>query len=219
MNEPLHALIVGASGATGKPLLEQLLANEAIGQVTVFVRKAMAVSHPKLVQQVIDFEDTASWQAQVKGDVLFSCLGTTLKDAGSQAAQRKIDYDYQYAFALAAKRNQMPAYVLVSSAHADSQSRLFYPRIKGELEQAVSALGFERCVIARPPLLLRPDSNRTGEKIGARLLGAANRLGCFKQHRPLPTAQLAQALMLAALQTGQGIHILESQDIWRLIQA
>ena len=219
MKSKQTALVIGATGATGKPLVQQLLANDDFGRVVVFVRKALPTPHPKLVQHVIDFDDVASWQAQVEGDVLFSCLGTTLKDAGSQAAQRKIDYDYQYAFARIAKQNQVPRYVLVSANGANPQSRIFYSRMKGELEHAVMALGFAQCVIARPSLLHRPDSQRTAENLGVHLLTALNRLGLFSKHRPLPTDKLAQALILADQQQRPGLHILEIQAIWQLLQA
>lgn len=121
-----------------------------------------------------------------EGDVLFSCLGTTRKDAGSQAAQRKIDYGYQYAFARIAKQNRVPRYVLVSANGANPQSRIFYSRMKGELECAVMALGFARCVIARPSLLHRPNSRRTGENLGVRLLTALTAWACSANIVPCP---------------------------------
>ncbi|RYF80745.1 MAG: semialdehyde dehydrogenase, partial [Chitinophagaceae bacterium] len=99
----MHALIIGATGATGKDLLQLLLQKPSVQQVTIFVRKPVAINHPRLQVHIINFDEPASWQHFVKGDVLFSCLGTTLKAAGSKEAQWKIDFDYQYQFALAAK--------------------------------------------------------------------------------------------------------------------
>ncbi len=178
----MHALIIGATGATGRALLDTLLNDSAFERVSIFVRRPVAVEHPKLVVHVIDFEQPHTWQDQVRGDVLFSCLGTTLKDAGSKEAQWRIDYDYQYRFAQAAKANGVPQSLLVSSAYANPASKGFYTRMKGRLEQDVAALGFASLGIFRPPSLVRPNTDRTGEKIALRLLNGLNRIGAVALH-------------------------------------
>ena len=104
----------------------------------------------------------------MKGDVLFSCLGTTRKDAGSKAAQWKVDYDYQYSFAKAARENGVECYVLVSAMNASSNSGFFYSRMKGELDDDVTKLGFPRLLIFKPPSLIRKGSDRNMEKMGLR---------------------------------------------------
>src|SRR5918994_4181591 len=114
----MHALLVGATGATGKDLLELLLKDDAFHRVDIFVRRNLDLQHEKLKTHVIDFDKPYEWNQLVNGDVLFSCLGTTLKVAGSKEAQWKIDYDYQYQFAKAARENGMHSYVLVSSGFA-----------------------------------------------------------------------------------------------------
>ncbi|MFB2538551.1 MULTISPECIES: NAD(P)H-binding protein [unclassified Acinetobacter] len=211
------ALIIGASGATGKPLLEQLLNDDHFSQVIVFVRKNLPIQHAKLTQHIIDFDNVASWQDLVQGDVLFSCLGTTLKDAGSKDAQRKVDYDYQYNFARIAKQNAVASYVLVSAMMADPQSPFFYSRIKGELEQSVQALNFERCIILRPSMLSRPDTNRLGEQVAEKALSVLGRFKMLKKHRPLPTQDLAQAMRIAEQRLQQGNHILDITAIQNLL--
>lgn len=80
----MQAIIIGATGATGKALVQQLLTDDSYRQVNIFVRKPTALSHPKLQEFVIDFDQPEQWRAKVQGDVLFSCLGTTIKAAGSQ---------------------------------------------------------------------------------------------------------------------------------------
>lgn len=213
----MKAMIIGASGATGKALLRQLLDDSAFGQVEIFVRRDVGIQHPKLSVQRIDFADSASWRDKVRGDVLFSCLGTTLKAAGSQAAQKMVDYDYQLAFAQAAAANGVGTLALVSSGGASAASRLFYPRIKGELEQAVQALGFAELLIFRPPLLLRPDSDRAAEIWGGKILKLLNAIGLFKSQTPLPTDKLAAAMIRAVKQQREGTQILEASEIWRLL--
>ncbi len=155
----MNAIIIGATGATGKDLLQQILKDDTFTQVAVFVRRPIGIQHPKLTTHIIDFDQPEAWKHLVTGDVLFSCLGTTLKAAGSQQAQWKIDYDYQYQFAKAAKDNGIKHYVLVSSTGAYSQSRFFYMKMKGALEDAVKTLRFERLSIFNPPTLIRKNSD------------------------------------------------------------
>lgn len=133
----MKAIVIGASGATGSQLVQQLLADENYTQVRIFVRKSTVLSHPKLQEFVIDFDKPEQWRAEVQGDVLFSCLGTTLKTAGSQQAQWKIDYDYQYQFAEIGRNNGVANYVLVSSFGANAASKAFYTKMKGQLDEAV----------------------------------------------------------------------------------
>ena len=114
----------------------------------------------------MDFDHPEAWADELKSDVLFSCLGTTIKAAGSQEAQWKVDYTYQYEVAKAARANGVKTYVLVSAIGADVKSKFFYSRMKGALDDAVRELGFEGCFILRPPSLIRKGSNRFGENVG-----------------------------------------------------
>ena len=111
----MHAIIIGATGATGKDLLDLLLKDDSFHQIDIFVRRDLDIQHEKLKIHVIDFDKPEQWKHLVKGDVLFSCLGTTLKMAGSKEAQWKIDYNYQYEFAEFARENNVNHYILVSS--------------------------------------------------------------------------------------------------------
>lgn len=215
----MHALIIGATGATGRALLDILLDDPAFTQVSIFVRRPVALAHPKLSVYIVDFAQTRTWQGKVRGDVLFSCLGTTLKDAGSKEAQWLVDYDYQYRFAQAAKANGVPQLLLVSSAYANPASKGFYTRMKGRLEQDVAALGFASLGIFRPPSLIRPDTGRTGEKIALRLLNGLNRIGLLRAMQPMPVTELAQALAVAAKQVQPGTYVLEAQAIRSLVRA
>lgn len=116
----MRAFVLGATGATGRDLVEQLLADARYEQVEVAVRRPLGVEHPKLRVHLVDFEQLAAWSAAVQGDVLFLCMGTTLKAAGSEAAQRRVDVDYQLTAARAAAENGVPTCVLVSAAMADA---------------------------------------------------------------------------------------------------
>ena len=170
---------------------------------------------------LIDFSRPDTWADKLRGDVLFSCLGTTLKDAGSQEAQRKIDYQAVLDAARAARSNGTRMMVLLSAAGADAQSRIFYSRLKGELERDIGALDFPQLLVFRPPLLLRPGSTRAGEIWSARILSALNAVGILRSQRPLPVADLARAMIAAAVQAaGQPENIrrvLAPQDIRQLL--
>lgn len=191
----MKALVIGATGATGKDLVKQLLNDNEFDEVDIFVRKPVAVQNDKLKVHVVNFENPDEWKDKVKGDVAFSCLGTTLKDAGSKEAQRKVDFDYQYQFAKAAKENDVDDYILVSSYGADPTSKIFYSKMKGELEEAVKQLHFTKITIFKPGMLERKDSERTGEVLGSRIIKFANKLGLLESQKPLPTDILAKAMI------------------------
>ncbi|MDR6486904.1 uncharacterized protein YbjT (DUF2867 family) [Chryseobacterium vietnamense] len=191
----MKALVIGATGATGKDLVRQLLNDKEFDEVDIFVRKPVDIQNDKLKVHVVNFEKPEEWKDMVKGDVAFSCLGTTLKDAGSKEAQKKVDFDYQYEFAKAAKDNEVEDYILVSAYGANPQSKIFYSKMKGELEEAVKQLHFNKITIFKPGMLERKDSERTGEVLGSRIIKFANKLGLLESQKPLPTDILAKAMI------------------------
>lgn len=191
----MKALVIGATGATGKDLVNQLLNDKDFEEVDIFVRKPVNIENERLKVHVVNFEKPEEWKEMVKGDVVFSCLGTTLKDAGSKEAQKKVDFDYQYEFAKAAKENNVEDYILVSAYGANSKSKIFYSKMKGELEEAVRQLHFNKITIFKPGMLERKDSGRTGEVLGSRIIKFANKLGLLESQKPLPTDILAKAMI------------------------
>lgn len=191
----LTALVIGATGATGTELVKQLIDDNRYTSVVVFSRRPLLVTHANLTTHIVDFDNPQAWAHLVKGDVLFSALATTLKQAGSQKEQYKIDYTYQYQTAATAAANGVGAYVLVSAMGANAKSWLFYPRIKGALDNAASTLPFKQIHIFRPGFLLRqPDKIRPMEKLGIAIIQFFNKLGLFKSQRPLPVEVLAQKM-------------------------
>ena len=209
----MKALVIGATGAVGRDLVEQLLKDDAFERVTVFVRRPLAVENPKLTVHIIDFDHPEQWRQLLRGDVLFSCLGTTIKAAGSQDAQWKVDYTYQYEAAKAARENGVDAYALVSSIGADPKSRIFYTRMKGELEEAVKRLGFPACFILQPPSLVRKGSDRFGEKAGVVALKALNAIGLMRAWKPMPTEEVAAAMVRLAKSGRRATETVVAQDI------
>ncbi len=212
----MKALIIGATGATGKDLIELLIQDNTFQQIDVFVRRELNISNEKVKVHTINFDKPEEWKSFVQGDVLFSCLGTTLKAAGSKDAQWKIDFDYQYAFAQAAKENQVSTYVLVSAGSASATSNLFYTRMKGQLEDAIKALHFPKTIIFNPPLLVRKNSDRTAEVIAKKVLQFFNNIGLLHSQKPLPTEVLAQAMINASKIAKTGLTALKADEIWNL---
>lgn len=208
------AIVIGATGATGKDLVNQLLEDADFERVDVFVRRMMDFSHPKLHVHVVDFEAIDTWKSEVKGDVLFSMLGTTLKKAGSQKKQWRIDYDYQYEVARAARENGVPTMELMSSVDASPKSVFFYSRMKGALEDAIKDLAFPRTIIMRPPSLIRKNTDRVGECISVKVLLFFNRLGLLKGLRPMPTVVVARGMISTAKDRTVGLRIFEAKNMF-----
>lgn len=196
--QKMKALIIGGTGATGKELVTQLASDEKFKEIHLFVRKHISKVHPKVSVHIIDFDQPDKWKNLIKGDVAFACLGSTLKAAGSKEAQYKIDVDYQYHFAKAAKENNVADFILVSSAGADANSTIFYSKMKGELEQKVKALNFQKLTIFQPGMLDRKYSNIPVEIMGAKIIKFINKIGLFKSQKPLPTPILAKAMINAS---------------------
>ena len=212
----MKALIIGATGATGKDLVTLLLNDNAYSEVHCFVRKPMSITHPKLYAHVVNFETPEAWADLLHGDVAFSCLGTTLAVAGSKEAQWRVDYDYQYAFAQQCKANGVPTFVLISAAGATAQSKLFYNRMKGQLEDAIKALGFASLLIFQPSILVRSNSDRGGENFTVKVINFLNKLGLFKRYRPMPTEILAEKMLSAVYNSPKGTFTFTLDKIFDL---
>ena len=193
---PKAAVIIGATGLVGNHLLKQLLEDGYYSKVKVFTRRSTNIVHPKLNEVIIDFKNLADVKNAIAGDVLFSCLGTTLKQAGSKEAQYKVDFSYQQEFAKLAKENEVTSYFLVSSTGADAQSSFFYPRMKGELEEAIQKLNFDRTVLIQPSVLQGDRENtRLGERFGAIFINALGKIiPPLKKYRSIHGRTVAAAM-------------------------
>jgi len=209
-------LIAGASGLIGAHLLNRLLAHQSYARVEILVRRALPISHAKLIQRVVDFDRLNAEAAAV--DTVFCCLGTTIKQARSQAAFRRVDHDYPLTLAERAKAAGVQRFLMVSALGADAHSSLFYSRVKGETERDIAALGLPKVLFMRPSLLLgeRRDG-RVGEKLAA-VLGRAFApllIGALRKYRPIAADDVAAAMIYAA---GHDLHSgpVESDEIARL---
>jgi len=212
----LTANVIGATGLVGKQLVEMLLENESFEKVRIFVRRDTGLNHPKLEQQIVDFSKTKTWENLLTGDVLFSALGTTLKQAGSKEKQYGIDFTFNLNFAQKAKENGIENYVLVSAVGANSRSGIFYSRMKGELDEAVSKLGFNNLSILRPASLTGDRKvKRSGEEISVPVLNFVTRF-MLKNYRPISDKTVAKAMINAALKNTDGKIFWEGSEIFEL---
>jgi len=207
------AIVIGATGLVGQHIVSQLLGRFDFDIIRIFVRRKTGLIHPNLEEHVIDFDQPESWRDLVKGDVLFSTLGTTLKTAKTKENQYQVDFTYQYEFARAAAENGVPVYVLVSSLGADARSSIFYSRIKGQLEDAVSGLKFNKLLIFRPSILDGDrEENRKGEKVGLAFTRFITRY-TLKKYKPTPADLLAATMIRMSLDETEGIRVIEGRKI------
>ena len=211
---PRIALLVGGTGLVGRALLSMLLASKHYQRVHVLMRRTSPdiKASAKLRIHQVDF---ARPPAKLpRADDVFIALGTTIKIAGSQAAFRQVDFDFVVNTARAARAAGPTRLAVVSALGAGAKSRVFYSRVKGEMQEAITQLGYETVVIAQPSMLLgdRPalgQPARSGELWAARLLGPLGRI-VPKGVRPIPARAVAAALLAAILDAKQGVQVLKS---------
>lgn len=196
----LNVLILGSTGATGKPLLAQLEKCDRVNEITALVRRlppTAVICHtdleepPRVKYVAVDFDSLLTDKADNaefrQKDVVFCCLGTTRKDAGSAEAFVKVDHDYVLAAAKLAHSARVPHFSIVTAAGSNADSWFLYMQTKGKVENALKALNFSHLSIFQPGLLLRPDNTRFGEKLATWFMPA------------LPTSTLATAMLQDAL--------------------
>jgi len=203
---------VDATGIVGRHVLEVALADARVDQVIVLARRPLS-PHPKMRALEVDFDhlpDTADWW---HADAVICTLGTTMRAAGSQAAFRRVDHDYPLAVARLAHRHGTPTYVLNSALGADAGSRIFYNRVKGEVEQALAGVGFDSLTYVRPGLIGGSrDEFRFGERLFVFALSAVAPVLPAKW-RVNPAPRIARALLDAAIDARPGVQVVASDRL------
>ncbi|MFV0637262.1 NAD(P)H-binding protein [Mitsuokella sp.] len=209
----MKAIVVGATGAVGRDLVQVLCSDPRYTEVRTFARRELGIEHKKLKAYVVDFERTEGWQDLVQGDVIFSALGTSKKQAGSKAAQYHVDHDYQMMFAEFAKKHGVRHMVLVSSVGADARSKFFYLNLKGRIEDEMEALGFAGLTILQPPSLIRKHAKRPLETVSVKAIQALNAIGLFKGMAPISTELVARCMADAGAEDFKGVRRITGQAI------
>ena len=211
-----QAILAGATGLVGRELLKQLVASRDYAAVHVLVRRfepALAAT-PKVVLHVVNFDDLPSLPA---ADDVYVALGTTIKVAGSEEAFRKVDHDYVVAVARAARSRGARRLGVVSALGANAKSRVFYNRVKGEMQLAVAELGYGSIVFAQPSLLLGDrealgQPTRSGEVWARRLFEPMAALVPARV-RPVRASAVASALIRAVVAAPSGVSFVENRNI------
>ncbi len=210
------ALLLGATGLVGGHCLDLLLNDPAYNRVVTLGRRLLPHEHQKLEQHVIDFEQLPDFASVISAQDLFCCLGTTIKKAGSKENFRRVDYTYQYEVARLAARSGAEQLLLVSALGADARSRIFYNRVKGELEDAVSKLAFDGIQVFRPSLLLGERAEfRLKERVAELTMRYVSFLmvGPLRKYRPVEARAVAAAMLKVAKEQPTGVNIFESDRI------
>lgn len=212
----MKVLIVGASGLIGGHLLRQLLQNPAVTHVTSLVRKPSQLSHNHLQEIVFDFDNPQHYEQLPAADVVFCCLGTTIKKAGSRAAFKNVDYDYPLALAKAMCSKGTTHFLVVTALGSNAQSMVFYSRVKGELEEALIGLQFPSLSIFQPSLLLgERKEQRFGEDFAKFFMPLITPLlaGGLRKYRAIHGADVAKAMLKIAMQPASGVGRYPSDEI------
>ncbi|MBB5636682.1 uncharacterized protein YbjT (DUF2867 family) [Pedobacter cryoconitis] len=215
----MKAILVGASGAIGRCLLQDLLNDSNYKEVLILVRRKSDIEHPKLKQLVIDFNRLSDYSADLKGDAVFCCLGTTKSQTPDQKEYLKIDYQYPLDIAWMAYTNGAQSYHLVSAMGADKNSSFFYNRTKGEVESELKTVPFKSIHIYRPSLL---DGKRTQKRFGESVLNSLMQLinpllmGSWKKYRSIKVESVAKVMLAQSLNDQKGIFIHPSDQIQML---
>ncbi len=208
------AIIIGATGLVGSTLVKQICENPNYSKVVLLLRKPLNISHSKLIQEVIDFDNIDA--SKILGDDLFCAMGTTLAKAGSKEAQYKIDCTYPYEIGKIAKANGVKQYILVSSVGANFDSSNFYLRTKGDLENKIQLLGFQNFVSVRPSMLLGDrEESRLGEKIGKVFSNLLSPLlfGSLRKYHGIEASDVAKAMQRLANQGLNGVKYVEYDEM------
>lgn len=218
LEQTRKAIVIGATGMVGRQLVTQLLEQQAYSEVVILVREPLEVTHSKLKQVIVNWEELQKHESAFhQADDLFCCLGTTIKKAGSQAAFRKVDLEYPVTAAKIAKKHGIKQFIGISSMGADPKSRIFYSRTKGQFEEEITKIGIPSVHFVRPSLLIgERKEHRTGEKMGEILLGFLDpllKLGKGQQFRAIPGTLVAAAMIRIALGKQTGVHIYSNQKI------
>jgi uncharacterized protein YbjT (DUF2867 family) len=206
-----NALVAGASGLVGKSLVKQLLNDDQYGNVVIIARKPIGITNPKLIEQIIDFDAIDQVKLDIAIDDAFCALGTTIKTAGSQQAFYKVDYTYVVNFGKWCSANHVQRLLVVSAMGSNAKSRIFYNRVKGEMEESLSTLSIPQIQVFRPSLLM---GNR-GEKIAQFVIGSLGFLfvGKLLNYKGIHADVVAKSMIVKAKQDTAGFTVFESGEM------
>lgn len=210
------ALLAGATGLVGKELLQILLDSQEYEKVIALTRRPLEKKHPTLQKVICDFEQLEEVESYLAVDEVFCALGTTIKKAKTKEAMYRIDVEYPVAIANLAKKKGARHFLVISSMNANKDSRIFYPRIKGELEEKLKNISYETLSIFQPSLLLGDRSEfRLFENIGVGIARGAGRIfgEKMKSRLGIEAKTVATAMFKVAQKEQKGIFVYSSKQM------
>jgi uncharacterized protein YbjT (DUF2867 family) len=209
-------LLAGASGEIGKRLTNNLIEDNSISEIHLLNRRPLGLTHEKVVEHIIDFEMMDELSFSHSFDQAFCCLGTTIKQAGSQQGFYQVDYTHCVNFAKFAAKHQCRNLSVISSLGANPKSNNFYLQTKGAMEEAMQSLDWQTLLIFRPSLLVGKRAEfRILERLGGYFLQllAPLMIGPLKRYRPIQMSCVAKAMSLMTAQNKVTSKIIESTEI------
>ena len=202
-------LLAGATGLVGAEVLRHLIDDRTVGRIVVVGRRAVSAADPRVESRIIDFDHLDASASLFAVGQIICALGTTIRQAGSEDAFRRVDFDYPLAMAHLGLKQGARHFLVVSALGANAESRIFYSRVKGELEDRLRSIGYRSVTIVRPSLLLgKRDEFRLLERVGM-VLGEI----VPGRYRPVHASAVAETLVTAARLDAPGLHIIESEEI------
>jgi uncharacterized protein YbjT (DUF2867 family) len=207
------ALVAGSTGLIGNQLLSLLLEDSNYTKVIALSRKPLQISNPKLENLVLEVDQLNDYQQQLKADDVFCCLGTTMKKSGSKAAFRKVDFDYPLQLAKLLKQHGAQQFLLVSALGANKSSSIFYNQVKGEVEEAITSVGFKTLHIFRPSLLLGPRKEQRSGEDAAKVFYKIFGFLIPKKYQGLESIKVARAMQALAKEEQSGRFVHESNTL------
>ncbi len=210
------ALLVGASGLVGRELLDLLLVDTSYDKVIVLTRKPLLIDNAKYENYVIDFDRLTEHYKNIAAHDIFCCLGTTMRVAGSKEAFKKVDYTYPLEIAKLAKAAGAEQYLLVSALGANEKSSIFYNKVKGEVERAIEALGYQSFKIFRPSLLLGNRSEQRNGEDAAKIFYKIFGFIIPAKYKAIEARSVALAMLAAAKLRKPGMIVYESDTMRKM---
>ena len=211
----MTATLVGATGLIGSYLLEQLLSDPYFDTIRILIRRPIDITHPKLEKKIVDFNDSDSLLVALSNsDVLFCSIGSTMKKVKrDKEAYRKIDFGIPVKLARFCKMTGCDKFILVSSTGANSKSRNFYQRLKGETDEAIKSVGLTTVHIMRPSLLLGERKEfRLGENLGKAVMTNLSFL-IPEKYKAIQGKDVAKVMLALAKKNEEGIFVHENSEI------
>ncbi len=207
------ALIAGTTGLIGNLLLDRLIEDSYYSGIIALSRKPLGMEHPRLTNTVVDFDNLDKNAEELRADDIFCCLGTTIRQAGSQLAFRKVDFEYPLQLARLTRNLGAKQFLIVTALGSDKKSSIFYNRVKGEVEEAIGELGFPGYHVFQPSMLLGDrKEQRRGESAGKAVMKVLDFM-IPKKYKAIDAARVASAMLEVASRNQTGRHFYQSGEL------